>query len=318
LIVHTDIDHFDPIKKAFVTTGTFDGVHLGHRVILEKIIQQAKAEGGESVLLTFYPHPRMVLFPDDTNLKLLTTQPEKIKLLEEIGLDHLIIQKFTPDFSRMQAYDYVRDILVNKIGVHKLIIGYDHQFGRNREGSIDQLRELTPLFNFKIEEIPAQDIDTVKISSTKIRRALIDGDIQQADRYLGYPYSLSGEVIHGNQLGRTIGFKTANILVSNKNKLIPGDGVYAVKVCLQDKEHQGMMNIGRRPTVENPDAGITIEVHIFNFDEDLYNKVITVKFLKRVRDEKKFDSIDSLKEQLHLDKKEILHYLNQIDASNKN
>lgn len=308
--VHTDIDQFDPIKKAFVTIGTFDGVHLGHRVILEKIIQQAKEEGGESVLLTFYPHPRMVLFPDDTSLKLLTTQPEKIKLLEEIGLDHLIIQKFTPEFSRMKAYDYVRDILVNKIGVHKLIIGYDHQFGRNREGSIEQLKELTPLFSFKIEEIPAQDIDTVKISSTKIRNALLVGDIQQADRYLGYPYSLSGEVIHGNQLGRTIGFKTANILVSNKNKLIPGDGVYAVKVCVNEKEYYGMMNIGRRPTFENPDAGISIEVHIFSFEEEVYNKILRVKFIKRIRDEKKFDSIDALKEQLHADKSEIKQFFN--------
>ena len=171
--VHTDIDHFDPIKKAFVTTGTFDGVHLGHRVILEKIIQEAKKAGGESVLLTFHPHPRMVLFPDDTKLKLLTTQPEKIKLLESIGLDHLIIQKFSPEFSRISAYDYVKDILVGKIGIHKLIIGYDHQFGRNREGSIEQLKEFTPIFNFEIEEIPAQDIDEVKISSTKIRTSFI-------------------------------------------------------------------------------------------------------------------------------------------------
>jgi riboflavin kinase/FMN adenylyltransferase len=313
LRVHTDIDHFDPIKKAFLTTGTFDGVHLGHRVILEKIIKQAKAEGGESVLLTFHPHPRLVLFPEDTNLKLLTTQPEKIKLLEEIGLDHLIIQKFTPEFSRMKAYDYVRDILVNKIGVHKLIIGYDHQFGRNREGSIEQLRELTPLFNFSIEEIPAQDIDEVKISSTKIRTALLEGDIQQADRYLGYAYTLSGEVVHGNQLGRTIGFKTANLLVSDQHKLIPADGVYAVKVCIKDKELEGMMNIGRRPTLENPDAGIILEVHIFNFDADLYNKVLRLKFFKRIRDEKKFESIQALKEQLHLDKIEISQYFTRLN-----
>lgn len=313
--VHTDIDQFVALKKAFVTTGTFDGVHLGHRVILNKIIQQAKEENGESVLLTFYPHPRMVLFPDDSNLKLLTTLPEKIKLLEEIGLDHMIILNFTPEFSRTKAYDYVRDILVDKIGVYKLIIGYDHQFGRNREGSIDQLRELTPLFNFKIQEIPAQDIDNVKISSTKIRKALLKGDIQQADRYLGYPYSISGEVIKGNQLGRTIGYKTANILVSNSHKLVPGNGVFAVKVCIDEREFKGMMNIGRRPTVDNPDAGISIEVHIFNFDEDIYNKIVTVKFLKRIRSEIKFNNIEELKEQLHLDKKEISHYFNSIDEN---
>lgn len=312
--VYTDIDQFDPIKKAFVTTGTFDGVHLGHRVILKKIIEEAKKEGGESVLLTFYPHPRMVLFPEDTNLKLLTTQPEKIKLLEEIGLDHLIIQKFTPEFSRIRAYNYVRDILVGKIGVHKLIIGYDHQFGRNREGSIEQLREFTPLFNFKIEEIPAQDIDEVKISSTKIRKALLEGDIESADLYLGYSYCLSGEVIHGNQLGRKLGFKTANIHLSNKHKLIPGDGVYAVYVVLNELVYKGMMNIGRRPSVENPDANMSLEVHIFDFNEDIYNKVITVKFLKRIRDEKKFDSMEELSAQLHQDKETINAYFSSKNA----
>jgi len=314
LKVHTDIDHFEPIKKAFVTTGTFDGVHLGHRVILKKIIQQAKEEGGESVLLTFYPHPRMVLFPDDTKLKLLTTQPEKIKLLESIGLDHLIIQKFSPEFSRITAYDYVKDILVGKIGIHKLIIGYDHQFGRNREGSIEQLKEFTPIFNFEIEEIPAQDIDEVKISSTKIRQALLKGDIQTADLYLGYPYCLSGEVVKGNQLGRKLGFKTANIHVSNSHKLIPGNGVYAVNVVLNEKEHQGMMNIGRRPTVDNPDAGISLEVHIFDFNEDIYNKIITVMFLKRMRDEVKFASTDELAAQLHEDKTKIKQYFNGKNA----
>jgi len=314
LKVHTDIDHFEAIKKAFVTTGTFDGVHLGHRVILKKIIQQAKEEGGESVLLTFYPHPRMVLFPDDTNLKLLTTQPEKIKLLESIGLDHLIIQKFSPEFSRMTAYDYVKDILVGKIGIHKLIIGYDHQFGRNREGNIEQLKKFTPQFNFEIEEIPAQDIDEVKISSTKIRQALLKGDIQTADLYLGYPYCLSGEVVKGNQLGRKLGFKTANIHVSNSHKLIPGNGVYAVNVILNEKEYQGMMNIGRRPTVDNPDAGISLEVHIFDFNEDIYNKVITVKFLKRMRDEVKFASTDELIAQLHEDKTKINQYFTRKNA----
>lgn len=307
--VHTDIDQFDPIKKAFVTTGTFDGVHLGHRVILDKVIQQAKEEGGESVLLTFYPHPRMVLFPHDNNLKLLTTQDEKIKHLEEIGLDHLIIQNFTTEFSRLKAYDYVRDILVGKIGLYKLIIGYDHQFGKNREGSIEQLKELTPIFNFKIEEIPAHDIDTVKISSTKIRKALLEGDIQTADRYLGYPYSISGEVVHGNKLGRELGFKTANILVDDKYKLIPADGVYAVKAQVDNQDYFGMLNIGRRPTIENPDAGIFIEVHIFEFEKDVYGEMLEITFLKRIRDEEKFESIEVLTAQLHLDKKTVINFI---------
>ncbi len=306
--VYKDIDHFDPINKAFVTTGTFDGVHLGHAVILKKLIKQAKKEGGESILLSFHPHPRLVLFPDDTSLKLLTTQDEKAKLLEDLGLDHLVIQKFSSEFSRTTAYKYVRDILVGKLGVYKLIIGYDHQFGRNREGSIEQLNELTPLFNFKIEEIPPQDIDNVRISSTKIRRALIIGDVESAERYLGYFYGLSGEVVKGNQLGRKIGFKTANVKVNNKRKLIPGNGVFAVNIILDSKEYQGMMNIGRRPTLEDPDAGITLEVHIFDFDEDIYTKEINVKFIKRVRDEKKFDSLGDLTEQLKKDKREILAF----------
>jgi riboflavin kinase/FMN adenylyltransferase len=305
LKIHSDIDHFGPIKKAFVTTGTFDGVHLGHAVILKKLIKQAKKEGGESVLLSFHPHPRIVLFPENTSLKLLTTQEEKARLLEEIGLDHLVIQKFTLEFSRTTAYKYVRDILVGKLGVYKLIIGYDHQFGRNREGSIEQLNELTPLFNFKIEEIPAQDIDNVKISSTKIRKAIISGDVEIANRYLGYTYCINGEVVKGNQLGRKIGFKTANIQVLNKRKLIPGNGVFAVEVLLENKKYNGMMNIGRRPTIEDPDAGTTIEVHIFNFDEEIYTKNISVRFIKRIRDERKYDSLDALKDQLVLDKIEI-------------
>ena len=309
--IHTDIDQFGPIKKAFVTTGTFDGVHLGHSVILKKLIKQAKKEGGESVLLSFHPHPRIVLFPDDNSLKLLNTQDEKAKLLEEIGLDHLVIQKFTPEFSRTTAYNYVRDLLVGKLGVYKLIIGYDHQFGRNREGSIEQLNELTPLFNFKIEEIPPQDIDNVRISSTKIRKALIIGDVESAQRYLGYYYGLSGIVVKGNQLGRKIGFKTANVLVSDKRKLIPGDGVFAVNVTVDNKEYHGMMNIGRRPTLDDPDANITLEVHIFNFDEDIYTKEINVKFIKRIRDERKFDSLDTLSEQLKKDKKEIMVFFTE-------
>lgn len=310
--VHRDIDHFDPIRKAFVTTGTFDGVHLGHKVILNKIINQAKKEGGESVLLTFYPHPRMVLFPDDNNLKLLNTQEEKIKLLEKIGLDHLIIHEFTPAFSRTTAYDFVRDLLVNKIGVYKLIIGYDHQFGRNREGSIDQLRELTDIFNFKIEEIPAQDIDTVKISSTKIRQALLNGDIQTAESYLGYKYSIQGEVVHGNKLGRELGFKTANLKVNDKHKLIPGNGVFAVRVSIENKCFDGMMNIGRKPTIERRDENISMEVHIFGFNEDIYTKQLNIEFYKRIRDEKKFDSLESLKDQLEKDKKNVIAHFESI------
>jgi riboflavin kinase/FMN adenylyltransferase len=309
--VYTDIDQFGPVEKPFVTTGTFDGVHFGHRVILKKLIKQAKAEGGESVLLTFYPHPRMILFPDDNNLKLLTTQPEKIKLLEKLGVEHLIIIPFTTEFSRKKAFEFVRDILVNKICVYKLIIGYDHQFGRNREGSLKQLEEYAPMFDFEIEEIPAQDIDTIKISSTKIRNALIEGDIKTADDYLGYEYPISGEVIRGNQIGRSMGFPTANIQYNNHYKLIPKDGVYAVEIRVKETTYKGMMNIGRRPTLYDHDAGLTLEVNIFDFDEMIYGKVITVLLRKRMRDEIKFKNLDALKSQLEIDKAKIERYFRE-------
>ena len=309
--VYTDIDQFGPVKKPFVTTGTFDGVHFGHRVILKKLIKQAKAEGGESVLLTFYPHPRMILFPDDNNLKLLTTQPEKIKLLEKLGIEHLIIIPFTVEFSRMKAFEFVRDILVNKIGVYKLIIGYDHQFGRNREGSLKQLEEYAPMFEFEIEEIPAQDIDTVKISSTKIRNALMQGDIKTADEYLGYEYPISGEVIRGNQIGRSLGFPTANIQYNNHYKLIPANGVYAVEIRVKETTYKGMMNIGRRPTLNDHDAGMTLEVNIFNFDENIYGKVITVLLRRRIRDEIKFKNLEALSAQLEKDNAKIKKYFKE-------
>jgi len=306
--VYTDIDQFGPIKKPFVTTGTFDGVHFGHRVILKKLIKQAKAEGGESVLLTFYPHPRMILFPEDNSLKLLTSQPEKIKLLEKLGIEHLIIIPFTTGFSRMKAFKFVRDILVNKIGVYKLIIGYDHQFGRNREGNLKQLEELAPLFEFEIEEIPAQDIDAVNISSTKIRNALMQGDIKSADEYLGYEYPISGEVIRGNQIGRSLGFPTANIQYNNHYKLIPANGVYAVEIRVKETTYRGMMNIGRRPTLSDHDAGLTLEVNIFNFDENIYGKVITVLLRRRIRNEIKFKNLEALSAQLFKDKAKIKTY----------
>ena len=309
--VYTDIDQFGPIEKPFVTIGTYDGVHFGHRVILNKLIKQAKAVGGESVLLTFYPHPRMILFPDDNDLKLLTAQPEKIKLLEKLGIEHLIIIPFTVEFSRMKAFEFVRDILVNKIGVHKLIIGYDHQFGRNREGSLKQLEEYAPMFEFEIEEIPAQDIDTVKISSPKIRNALMRGDIKTADEYLGYEYPISGEVIRGNQIGRSLGFPTANIQYNNHYKLIPANGVYAVEIRVKETTYKGMMNIGRRPTINDHDAGLTLEVNIFNFDEIIYGKVITVLLRRRIRDEIKFKNLEQLSAQLVKDKATIERYFRE-------
>ena len=316
--VITDIEQFKPVRKPFVTIGTFDGVHFGHRVILKKIREEAKAEKGTSVLLTFYPHPRTVLFPDDNSLKLLNTQNEKIELLDEFGIENLIILPFTLEFSRLNAFDFVRDVLVNKIGVYKLIIGYDHQFGRNREGNYKQLEEYAALFDFEIEEIPAQEIDDIKISSTKIRKALFEGDLQKAEEYLGYPYSLSGMVIEGDKLGRSIGFPTANLKVYDKHKLIPANGVYAVLVKYNDKRFKGMMNIGRRPTVNNTDLGLAMEVHLFNFNEDIYHKEITVLLRKRIRDEIKFDNLTALKKQLEKDKVKIERYFKESKNASEN
>ena len=248
--VYTQIEDFRNIKNPVVTTGTFDGVHLGHQKIISRLIDVAKEEQGETVLLTFYPHPRMVLFPDDNELKLLNTQQEKIRLLEKYGIDHLIIHPFTKEFSRLTSVEFVRNILVNSIHTKRLVIGYNHHFGRNREGSFEHLKEFGPVYGFDVEEIPAKDIDHIEISSTKIRQALQAGEVEVAATYLGHTYSVSGKVVQGKQLGRTIGYPTANILMEDKYKLIPADGVYAVKVELNGVMYQGMLNVGNNPTIE--------------------------------------------------------------------
>ena len=261
--VYTNIEEFKDVKNPIVTTGTFDGVHLGHQKIISRLKDVAKKHQGETVLLTFYPHPRMVLFPEDNELKLLNTQQEKIQLLEKYGVDHLIIYPFTKEFSRLTSVEFVRNILVNSIHTKKLIIGYNHHFGRNREGSFEHLKEFGPIYGFEVEEIPAKDIDSIEISSTKIRNALLSGDVEMATTFLGHAYSLAGKVIKGYQKGRIIGYPTANIEVEDKYKLIPGDGVYAVKVEVRGKLYGGMLNIGNNPTIEG--KGRSIEVNIFDF-----------------------------------------------------
>jgi riboflavin kinase / FMN adenylyltransferase len=306
LKVYTDISDFKNVKNPVVTTGTFDGVHFGHQKIIDRLKSVATKIGGESVLLTFHPHPRMVLFPDDEDLKLLSTREEKIKRLESAGLDHLIIYPFSRKFSRRTATEYVRDLLVNEIGVKTLVIGYDHQFGRNREGNFEQLIELAGIYDFKLEEIPAQELDDVKVSSTKIRNALLKGDVKTASKYLSHDYKVSGIVVKGRQLGRELGFPTANISVLDRYKLIPGDGVYAVNVKVNKGNFKGMLNIGYRPTV----GGLykaTMEVNIFEFNENIYGHFIGVEFVKRLRDEIKFDSVEELKIQLELDKIQALN-----------
>lgn len=277
--------------------GTFDGVHVGHQKILKRIGELARNSDAESVLLTFFPHPRLVLFPDDNDLKLLSTRQERIELLESAGLDHLVIHPFSTKFSRITADSYIRDVLVGQFNVGTLVIGYDHHFGRNREGNLDRLKEAAPIYGFTLEEIPAQEIDDVNVSSTKIRKALVEGDVVRANEYLGYTYSLSGVVGKGNELGRTLGFPTANIRPPETYKLIPGNGIYAVYGEIEGVRYPGMANIGIRPTIGDIDTPL-VEVHLFDFHGDLYNKEMKVYFVERYRDEVKFHDLESLRLQM--------------------
>lgn len=299
--VYHGIENFSRIAYPVVTTGTFDGVHMGHMTIINRLKEVAIKQKGETVLLTFFPHPRMVL-QEDNDLKLINTLDEKINLLEKAGIDHLIIHPFTKEFSRLTSLEFVRDLMVNKIGTKRLVIGYDHHFGRNREGSFEHLMEFGPLYGFDVEEIPAQDIDNVNVSSTKIRKALLEGDLKTANEYLTHPFSITGKVVSGAQNGRKLGFPTANIEVLERYKLIPAHGIYAVKVQIDYQIFKGMLNIGVRPTIADADGKPTIEVNIFDFDEDIYGKQISVQLIDRIRAEEKFPSLDDLVKQMHLDK----------------
>lgn len=304
--IHKGIQQVPKINNPILTIGTFDGVHLGHQKILHRLSEEAKKSGGSSVLFTFYPHPRMVLFPENTDLKLIQTQEEKIKKLESAGLDHLIVEPFTKNFSRLTATQFIRDYLVNSIGVKKIIIGYDHQFGKNREGNLEHLKELSSIYGFEVEEIPAKDIDEVNISSTKIRKALASGNMEKANTFLGAPFILSGKVIHGDGRGRNLGFPTANLDTEDRYKLIPANGVYAVQAIVNNQPLNGMMNIGVRPTYDGVEK--RLEVHLFDFEGDLYDRKLEVKILKRLRDEKKFDDVNTLVKQLKQDEKICMDY----------
>ncbi len=311
--VHYNIDEIPAIKNAIVSQGTFDGVHMAHKKIIERLKQIASIKNGESVIITFEPHPRIVLLPLDHGLQLLSTLNEKINLLEKAGIDHLIILPFTKEFSRLSSEQFIRNILVNKIKTNTLVIGYDHRFGKNREGSFEHLKNSASLYEFEVEEIPEQDIDEIAVSSTKIRQALLNNDIQTAQKYLGNSYSLEGKVIKGNQLGRTIGYPTANIEVENSYKLIPQDGVYAVWVWYNKARFGGMLNIGNNPTIK--DKGRSIEVNIFDFEKEIYTENLKIEFVSKLRNEEKFDGLDALKNQLHLDKQNALAILNKIGVA---
>ncbi|WP_397444630.1 bifunctional riboflavin kinase/FAD synthetase [Polaribacter sp. R77954] len=293
-----DISNFTSDSQTFVTIGTFDGVHYGHQKIIEKLVFEAKKANKKSVLLTFFPHPRMVL-QKEASIEMITTIDERAFLLEKTGLDYLIIHPFSKEFSRTSALEFVRDILVNQLNISKLIIGYDHHFGKNREGNIIQLTEYSHVYDFKVEEIPAQDIDDVSVSSTKIRRALHAGNLKTANNYLGYYFMLNGNVVNGKKLGGKIGYPTANIDIKEAYKLIPKTGVYVVKSTIDKEEVFGMMNIGNRPTVNGNHQ--TIEVHFFDFNKDLYHQNLTIELLYFLRDEQKFESLELLIYQLKKD-----------------
>jgi riboflavin kinase/FMN adenylyltransferase len=306
LKVIQSIAAFNSSEKTIVTIGTFDGIHIGHQKILKNLIRTANNEGKKSVLLTFFPHPRMVL-QKENKILLLNTIKEKSSLLEKMGLDYLIIHPFSREFSRLTALEFVRDILVNKLNTSRLIIGYDHHFGKNREGNIHQLKEYSLLYDFKVEEIPAQDIDDVSVSSTKIRTALKDGNLKTANNYLGYHYMLNGSVVSGKKLGGTIGFPTANLEIKEPYKLVPKTGVYIIKTYINTILYTGIMNIGFNPTVLGKHQ--TIEAHLFDFNEDLYGKEITIEFIYFLREEHKFESVEELVVQLNIDKENAISYL---------
>lgn len=305
--IYRNINDFVAVENAIVTIGTFDGVHLGHQAILKKMIADAREINGETVVVTFYPHPRIVLHIDSSNLRFISNQDKKIQRLEQIGIDNLIIIEFTKEFSRTSSENFIKEYIVDKIKPAKLIVGYDHHFGKNRIGDFKLLYDLGQRFSFKVERIGAQDVENIAVSSTKIRKALEAGDVLKANKLLGYHYAICGKVVHGNEVGRTIGFPTANIETPNEYKLITAGGVYACRVDLNGKTFDGMGNIGYRPTVANGE--ITVEVHIFNFNQEIYGEEICISFIDRIRDEHKFENLQALKEQLEKDKVKAIEVL---------
>jgi riboflavin kinase / FMN adenylyltransferase len=305
--IYEGIDELGPFNNPVVTSGTFDGVHLGHQKILKRIRNIADELNGETVLITFWPHPRLVLHPKEHKLMLLSTFEEKAKLLREAGIDHLVSIPFTKEFSELSSEKFIQKILIDKIQTRKLVIGYDHRFGKNREGSFEYLKEHIDQYPFKLEEIAREDVDRVGVSSTKIRHALQEGKIAIANGYLGRSYELNGIIIKGQQLGRSIGFPTANIHIPNDYKLIPCDGAYAVQVNVEGDQYQGMLNIGYRPTIDGNSR--SIEVNLFDFEGDLYDKRVSVQIIEYLRPESKFQGLEQLKQQLKADREKAISIL---------
>ncbi|RXF69315.1 bifunctional riboflavin kinase/FAD synthetase [Arcticibacter tournemirensis] len=309
--VYKHLNEFQKSNNAVATIGTFDGVHIGHRKIISRLVEDARNMKGESVILTFFPHPRMILHPEDESLKLITTIQEKTELIESLGVDHLIITPFTRDFSNLSPESYIEHILIERIGIRKIIIGYDHRFGKDRAGNFALLQHYSSVYNYEIEKIAEQDIHDVAVSSTKVREALLHGDVKTAADFLGYPFHLTGKVIKGDQIGRKIGYPTANLLVEEAYKLIPADGIYAATIEVAQlgttgNEWKGMAYIGNRPTINGMLRNI--EVNIFDFDEEIYGKTLRLHFHHFVRGDMKFNGLDELQAQISRDKKSVMDY----------
>ena len=315
MILHHDIEKFS-VRNPVVTVGIFDGVHPGHRFILKRLREAAQSLDGESVLVTLWPHPRTILNKVDEGFRLLNTLEEKTGMLEEEGVDHLLVIPFTKSFSRLSSCDFIREVLVEKIGIRHLVVGYNHRFGRDREGDFNKLKKCAGEYGFGIEKVPPLELDSGKISSSEIRKCLQKGDVKRANRLLGWNYAFTGEVVGGSRLGTSIGFPTANITPGKEDKLMPADGVYAVLARLKGKTCRGMLNIGSRPTVNNDPEHKTIEVHLIDFEENIYSEQIHVQFVARLRDERKFSNIDALKQQLLADRENALQVLRDTGEEN--
>ncbi len=309
--IHYDIDFFQAFNPV-VTIGTFDGVHLGHKKVIKRLNEIARSVGGESVIFTFYPHPRLVVSSNESNLRLLSSFTEKAELLEKEGVDHLVVFPFTIDFAELSYEEFIRDILVDKMHIHTLVVGHDHRLGKKREGTYDNILALQEKLSFKVEKIETFLFNDVDISSSKIRAAIQNGDIEKANKYLGYKYSIQGVVEYGKKIGRGIGFPTANIVSGDPYKLIPVEGVYAVTIMYAGRIYKGMMNIGFKPTFKNNADSRTIEVNIFEFDMEIYQKQLTIYIYKKIREEIKFPNIYRLRERLNEDKKEALKILENV------
>jgi len=293
------IDNYSSKKKSIITIGTFDGIHVGHEKVIRTLVKESLSKNLLANILTFFPHPRMVL-NKDSEIKLIDTIKEKEKKLKNLGVNTLIIHPFTKEFSRMSSIEFTRDILIKKLNVYKIILGYDHRFGKNRESSVEDLIQLGIAYNFKVEVIDAKKINSINISSTKIRKAIQTGDVNKANLYLGKYFEINGNVVKGKGIGKKIGFPTANIIIKENYKLIPNKGVYLIKAKIKNRSYYGMMNIGNRPTLNGKNE--TLEVNIFNFNENIYGKSLSIFFLNKIRNEIKFDSIEKLSNQLQKDK----------------